>query len=52
MALDIDDAKAMVSEIVAHIDYDIWKEFMDEDNQGLDFYDLVMIVEKYIKVNP
>jgi len=52
MALDIDDAKRMVSEIVQHIDYDIWKEFEDPDVEDLDYYDLVMIVEKYIKVNP
>ena len=56
MALDIDDVKKMVSEILCQIDYDIWKEqesFVEDQPDEWNLYDdLIGIVEKYVKVNP
>lgn len=54
MALDIDDCKEMLSKIVEEIDYDLWKEMEDEDNQDcqLNYDSLVKIVKYYVKVNP
>ncbi|MNQ61251.1 hypothetical protein D3C85_755630 [compost metagenome] len=56
MALDSEDAREMVLEIINQIDYDIYKEILsqieDEPDEWNLFDDCMNIVEKYVKVNP
>lgn len=56
MALDSEDAREMLLEILNQIDYDIYKEVLsmqeDQPEEWNLLDDCMEIVEKYVKVNP
>jgi len=56
MALDAEQAREMVLEIINQIDYDIYKEVLSAEEEQPEEYNLLdeclEIVEQYIKINP
>ena len=56
MSISSEDVQAMVLEIINQIDYDIYKEVVDQQEEYPDKWNLIddcmEIVEKYVKVNP
>lgn len=56
MAISSEQVQEMVLEIISQIDYDIYKEVLNQQEDEPDEWNLIddcmSIVEKYIKVNP
>ncbi len=56
MSISSEDVQAMVLEIINQIDYDIYKEVVDQQEEYPEEWNLIddcmEIVEKYVKVNP
>lgn len=56
MAISSEQVQEMVLEIINQIDYDIYKEVLNQQEDEPEEWNLIddcmLIVEKYVKVNP
>lgn len=56
MAISSEQVQEMVLEIISQIDYDIYKEVLNQQEDNPEEWNLIdgcmEIVEKYVKVNP